>query len=105
MAFPLGSYNPPPLTFDVHPHDFTATRQAVWDMGFYLQQLESNNINYFQLIQNAFNNTAQGFGQDLVSAATISPTTIIHVVTGTATISTIKIPPGFNGALYLISRD
>ena len=105
MSVNQNDYNPPPLDFNRNPRDFEQLRQAVTDIGSYLGKLQAKQVNFFREFANSYNNSGQGFGADLASAATISPTTTIHVVTGTATVSTILIPPGFNGALYLISKD
>lgn len=42
-------------------------------------------------------------GDDIASATTIAPSRRLHIVTGTATISTITPPIGFSGLLILIA--
>jgi hypothetical protein len=51
------------------------------------------------------NSSTQGVGEDIASAATISPVWPIHRVTGTAAIDTINPPAGFSGPLWLIPTD
>ena len=105
MSTPQLDYNPPPIRFNRYPNNFEEIRKSVQDIGGYLGQLQDKQVNYFRQLFNTINNAGQGFGPDLASAATISPTSTIHVVTGTNTVSQINIPPGFNGPLYLISHD
>lgn len=105
MSQPIQLYNPTPLRVNRGPQTFEQVRQAVAEIGTYLGQLQADQQQYFGQIAGAFNNSGQGFGPNIASATTISPTSTIHVVTGTATIKTINIPPGFNGPLYLVSQN
>ena len=105
MSLPIIDFTPPAIQFNPVPNTFDQVRQTVRQMATYQNQMQSTLVNYFRQNAATINNNSQGYGPDLASAATISPTSTIHVITGTATVSTINIPPGFNGALYLISRD
>ncbi len=52
------------------------------------------------------NSDVYGFGADIASAATISFTSEIHLVTGSVTIATINVPTGFTGGgLTLAAKD
>ena len=57
----------------------------------------------FQGIRAQLNSQVQGVGPALASATTITPSSAIHHVTGSATISTINAPSGFSGPAWLIS--
>jgi hypothetical protein len=53
-------------------------------------------------IRTQVNTQVQGIGPPLPSAATITPTSAIHHVTGAAAIANITVPPGFSGNIWLI---
>lgn len=56
----------------------------------------------FQKIHDQINSSVQSVGSDLPSATTITPTNPIHVVTGSAEITTITVPRGFSGPVFLV---
>ena len=61
-------------------------------------------FNWLVALAGAFNTGSQGQGADIVSASTINFTSFAHRVTGTATITTINVPPtNFAGLLLLLS--
>lgn len=55
--------------------------------------------------QTQLNTQVQGVGDDLASAATIAPSSVMHRVTGTATVTRIVPPPGFSGPIFLVATD
>lgn len=55
-----------------------------------------------QEIRTQVNSQVQSEGAILASAATITPTNPLHHVSGTAAITTITVPPGFSGNIWLI---
>lgn len=65
------------------------------------QQLEG----HFYNVVTTMNTGAQGAGPDLASAPVITPSSYLHQVTGTQTISTINNPNGASSAVILKSID
>lgn len=55
-------------------------------------------------VHDQINTGVQGVGDTLASAATITPDHPIHQVSGTAAISTITVPTGFSGPVFLIPQ-
>ena len=51
------------------------------------------------------NSALYGLGQDIASAATISPTNYVHLVTGSVNVQTINAPMNFANSIVLIARD
>jgi hypothetical protein len=51
------------------------------------------------------NTAAWNYGNDIASAATISPSALVQLITGSAAISTINAPGNMAGAFYAIARD
>ena len=85
-----------------NPFEF---RTKIFRLVQFLQDLTTVDIGYFQLIQQNLNQASATEGQHIASAATITPTAFIMVVTGTATITNIHVPLGFSGQLMLISQN
>jgi hypothetical protein len=101
VSYQVAAYNPPPSILAADVRDFRSFRdrvKAIFDV--------QNNYNqqFFQNLVQAINNNAQNYGANIAAAATIHPTTFMHLVTGTATITTIVPPAGFNGQLALIAQ-
>lgn len=107
MGYPTENYNPPPVPEQlVQPiRTFEDVRGAVTKSAQYLQQIRSSEISYFQHLQANLNQGSTTQGADIASAATISITSYMHAITGTATISTIRVPLNFAGLLLLASRN
>jgi len=101
MSYQVAAYNPPPIAL-ADARDFRSFRDRV-KSTFDVQN--TYNQQFFQNLVQATNNNAQNYGPNIASAATIHPTQFAHIVTGTATISTIVPPAGFNGLLALISQS
>jgi hypothetical protein len=106
MPYQNEDYTPPQLP-DVLSNLRTLEdcRSAIGKIMEYLQRMQANNVQFFsQLIQNV-NQAATTQGPDIVSAPTITVTKFMHVVTGTATVTTILAPKYFAGQLMLFSQD
>jgi hypothetical protein len=83
---------------------FEDVRDNLKKIAEYTRQLSGPYLSgLLSQIVNQINTQVQGVGADLASAATIIPTNAIHVVTGTATISTINAPSQFSGPIWLIA--
>jgi len=101
MSYQVAAYNPPPIALS-DARDFRSFRDRVKST---FDAQNTYNQQFFQNLVQATNNNAQNYGPNIASAATIRPTQFAHIVTGTATISTIVVPAGFNGLLALISQS
>jgi hypothetical protein len=101
MIRTIRPYSPPiaPLFVGKFREDTDAIRDYI------AKTLLPYQFNWLGDFANAFNGGPQGLGADIASAATISFTSFAHRVTGTATISTINVPPAiaFAGQLILLS--
>ena len=106
MPYPSEEYTPPSLP-DVlsNLRTFEDVRSAVGKIMEYLQRVQAANVLYFQHLRENLNQSATTQGPDIASAATITVTKFMHVVTGTATVTTILPPRFFAGQLMLVSRD
>ncbi len=106
MSFFQQDYSPPPppppppelRTFD-------QVRSQVALVDAYLRRKGTLDQSFLTSMVATINQNSNGFGLDIASATTISPTNFMHVVTGVATIATINVPLGFNGQLALVSKD
>ena len=105
MPYQTQDYTPPPLPNFLPPKTFVDLRTAISRIEDYLQQLRSTDVSYFQQLQTNMNQNASLQGPDIAAAATITPTAYMHVVTGSATITTINVPLNFQGALILVAQD
>jgi hypothetical protein len=101
MSYQVQAYNPPNISL-AEVRDFRSFRDRV-KSAFDIQN--NYNAQFFQNMIQAVNTNAQGNGPNIPSAATIHPTNFMHIVTGTATITTIVPPAGYNGLLALISLN
>jgi hypothetical protein len=101
MSYQVQAYNPPNISL-AEVRDFRSFRDRV-KSAFDIQN--NYNAQYFQNLIQAVNTNAQSYGPRITSAATIHPTNFMHIVAGTATITTIVPPAGYNGLLALISQD
>jgi ABC-type transporter Mla subunit MlaD len=84
---------------------FEDVRTALGRMMEYLQRLNNAHHNYFAQLRQNLNQASTEQGQDIVSAATITVSNFMHVITGTATVTTILGPQHFVGQLMLVSKD
>lgn len=94
--------NPPnPSSLGAKP-SFSAVAAVVTALLTWAQNFTNWVSINLQAIRTQINTQVQGVGAALASAATITPTSAIHHVTGTAAISTITPPSGFSGNIWLI---
>jgi|SRR5215469_3789186 len=100
MSYQVAAYNPPPIVL-TEVRDFRSFRDRVKSI-FDVQ----NNYNqqFFQNLVQGVNTNGQNYGPNIAAAATIHPTQFMHLISGTATITTIVAPAGFNGQLALIAQ-
>ena len=106
MAYQTSDYTPPSLPeVPTNLKSFEDVRTAVSRMMDYLQRMQANNVLYFQHLRENQNQAATTQGPDIASAATITVTKFMHVVTGNATITTVIAPAHFVGQLMLVSLN
>lgn len=107
MPYPTETYNPVPVPSKViQPiRTYEDVRAALTASAQYLQQTRSEEITYFQQLQANINQAATTQGASIASAATISISSFMHVITGTATISTMNVPLSFAGLVLLGSLN
>jgi len=105
MPYQTEDYNPPALPDFNQIRTFEDVRGAVGRILEYLHQLNGRHIQYFQHLRENLNQSATTQGPDLAATTTISPTQFMHVLTGTATITTILPPKDYAGQLMLFARD
>jgi hypothetical protein len=101
MSYQVSAYNPPNIAL-ADARDFRSFRDRVKAT---FDNQNNYNAQFFQNLIQAINNNAQSWGNLIPSAATIHPTRFMHIVSGTATITTIVPPAGFNGLMALISQN
>lgn len=106
MPYQTADYTPPSIP-DVLSNlkTFEDVRSAVGKIMEYLQRVQAANVLYFSHLQENLNQAASVQGPDIASAPTITVTKFMHVVTGTAQVTTILPPRYFAGQLMLVSRD
>jgi hypothetical protein len=105
MPYQSEEYTPPALPDFGQIRTFEDVRAAVGRIMEYLQRLNNNHINYFNHLRENLNQSATTQGPDIASAATITVTRFMHVVTGTGTVTTINAPKNFVGQVMLVSHD
>jgi ABC-type transporter Mla subunit MlaD len=105
MPYQTQDYNPPSLPEIRQIKSFEDVRDAISRIMEHLAKLQSTHVNYFQHLRHNLNEAATTQGPDLASAATITPTHLMHIITGTETITTIVHPANFVGHLIMISQD
>jgi len=105
MPYSTMDYQPPSLPEIRQIKSFDEVRNAIQEIMQYLQRLVAADMAYFQHLKHNVNHASVAEGPPLQAAATISPSHFIHVVEGTATITTIERPANFIGHLLLISQD
>ncbi len=101
MIRQIRSYSPPapPRVTGSFKQDFDNLR------NYLANQLLPYQFNFHGDHVAAFNNGPQGEGAPLVAASMLTPSAFIHHVTGSATVTTIAVPPAFPfaGQLSLIA--
>lgn len=99
------TYSPPGAPISGGPvSSFEDVRGTLNKIALWMVQKSSYDALYLQRLQSSFNQSAQGFGQNVTSAATIRVTDFMHIITGSAAISNILPPMNFNGFLALIAQ-
>ena len=106
MPYQVAEYSPPSMP-EIHPHlkSFDDVREAISRLANYLQLVQAADVLYFQHLRENQKQAATTQGPDIASAATITVTKFIHVVTGNASVTTIISPRHFVGQLMLVSAD
>ena len=97
-------FAPPPITPIQRGRpipEIVATHETLDRYGQYLLDTMNNLIGPNGII----NTGTQGAGTPIASAPTIVISDYLHIVTGTATITTISPPLGFSGATILVSQN
>lgn len=106
MPYQSLEYTPPSLPeVASNLKTFEDVRTAIGRIVEYLQRLQAADAAYFQHLRENLNQSSTTQGPDIVSAPTITVTQFMHVVTGTATVTTINPPLHFAGQLMLVSHD
>ena len=106
MPYQTAEYAPPPMPEISSPiKSFEDVRSAVGKILEYLQRMQANNVLYFQHLIENLNQSSTTQGADIASASTITVTRFMHMVTGTATITTIQAPQHYAGQLMLVSEN
>lgn len=91
-------FSPPAMPPDLG-RDFRTFRDNI---SMWLRQYDQSVRDYLTRVTEAVNNQHQGFGETLASASTLEPSSFMHRVTGTDTVTTIGVPPDFPGQTIVL---
>jgi len=105
MPYQTPEYTPPILPLLGPVRTFEEVRAAVGRIFEYLQRQQQMDVQYFMQLRENLNHSATQQGHDLPAVDPLVPTSFMHVVTGTGTITNITPPYNFAGQLMLVSHD